>query len=403
MAGSAATEKDFAEEIRQAQSHGLDGFVLNCGSWDKEPRYHAYGKLIFAAASKLSTDFKLLFSADKLPLDETVAMVTEFYDHPNMYRFRGKPVLSTFAGGEKAWTRAFLTPLAAAGKPVFFVPFFFPRDPIGRITERFTDRNLAQLIADNSFVDGFFFFGASGQGDEIAQVSKKIGQAWHSAGKLYMAPVTPYYCGLPQNNRVFESRGFEGMAAQWEAAINVGAQWVEIVTWNDWGESTYVASFGSPSTTDLWNGNWGPRLSHEAYLAASIYYIRWFKTGDRSIHEDKLFWFYRLAPHSQPGQISPNGVNAIFSPNGADKLEDRVFVTVFLTAAAQVNIASGDRQYTFTLPAGMHHLDAEFADGPQRFSMARNGRILLKGDGAFPITENNWSNFDYLSGQASHL
>ena len=397
MAGSTATEQDFAEEIHQAESHGLDGFVLNCGSWDKEPRYHAYSKLIFAAASKLGTDFKLLFSADGLPLDETIAMVSEFYDHPNMYRFRGKPVLSTFAGGEKAWAQAFLTPLAAAGKPIFFVPFFFPRDPIGRITGRFTDRNLAQLIADNSFVDGFFFFGAGGQGDEIAQVSKKIGQAWRRAGKLYMAPVTHYYCGIsPKNNTVFESRGFEGMAAQWEAAINVGAQWVEIVTWNDWGESTYVASFGSPSTTKLWNGNWGPRLSHEAYLSASIYYIRWFKTGDQSIHEDKLFWFYRLAPRSQPGQID----NAVYYPNGADRLEDRVFVTVFLTAAAQVNIASGDRQYAFTLSAGIHHLDSEFADGPQRFSMARNGRTLLEGDGAFPISRDNWANFNYLSGQA---
>lgn len=403
MAGGGVTEQDFAAEIRQAQSHGLDGFVLNCGSWDQEPRYHANGELIFAAASKLGTGFKLFFSADGLPPDQVIAMVSEFYDHPNMYRFRGKPVLSTFAG-DKAWAKAFLTPLATAGKPVFFVPFFYPRDLIGGSTDGFTDRNMAQLIANTGFVDGFFFFGAGGQGDEIARLSKQIGQAWRRADKPYMAPVTPYYCGLsPQNNRVFESRGFEGMAAQWEAAINVGAQWVEIVTWNDWGESTYVASFGSPSTSEFGKGSWwGPRISHAGYLAASSYYIRWFKTGDRSIHKDELFWFYRLAPRSQPGHID-NPVNAIYYPQGADKLEDRVFVTAFLAAAAQVSIASGDRQYTFMLPAGVHHLDAEFSNGPQRFSMVRNGRTLLNGDGAFPITDNNWANFNYLSGQAVHL
>jgi glucan endo-1,3-alpha-glucosidase len=403
MAGAGVTKQDFAAEIRQAQAHDIDGFVLNCGGWSKEPDYPARASLMFAAASDLGTKFKLFFSTDGLTPDETVSMVTEFYDHPNMYRFQGRPVLSTFAGDE-ARAEAFLTPLATAGKPVFFVPFFYPRDPIGRDTERFTNRNLAQLVAENGFVDGYFYFGASGQGDVIAQRSRKIGQAWRDAGKFYMAPATPYYGALgPNNLRVFEYRGFEGMAAQWEAAINVGAQWVEIVTWNDWGEMTYVASFGSPSTTDLWNGHWGPRLSHEGYLAASTYYIRWFKTGDKRIHEDKLFWFYRLAPHSQPGQIDLDDGNVMGYPGGADKLQDRVFVTVFLTAPAQINIASGDRQYVFTLPAGVHHLDPEFADGPQRFSMARNGKTLLKGDGAFPITENNWAPFNYLSGQADHI
>ena len=125
MAGSDVTEQDFAAEIRQAQSHSLDGFVLNCGSWDREPRYHAYGKLIFAAALQSGTSFKLLFSADGLPIDEAVSMVGEFYDHPNMYRFRGKPVLSTF-GGDDEWGKAVLKSLADMGKPITFVPFFFP-------------------------------------------------------------------------------------------------------------------------------------------------------------------------------------------------------------------------------------------------------------------------------------
>jgi glucan endo-1,3-alpha-glucosidase len=399
MAGGGVTKQDFAAEIKQAQAHGVDGFALNCGSWDKEPSYHARSSLMFSAASELGTNFKLLFSADQLRLDETIAMVTEFYDQPNMYRFQGRPVLSTY-GGDDEWGKALLKSLSDLGKPITFVPFFYPKG----LDKRFTPRNVNRLVKENIYADGYFFFGAGGPGDELAQANKQIGEAWRQAGKLYMASATPYYCALgPKNNRVFESRGFEGMAAQWEAAINVGAQWVEIVTWNDWGESTYVASFGSSSTTDLWNGHWGPRLSHAAYLAASNYYIRWFKTGDRSIHEDELFWFYRLAPRSQPGQIDPDDANAIGYPSGAPKLEDRVFVTAFLTAPAKVNIASGDRQYVFTVPEGVHHISAEFANGPQRFLMVRDGRTLLKGEGAFPIEENNWSNFGYLSGQADHL
>ena len=392
-AGEHATELDFAAEIQQAQSHGLDGFVLNCGSWDREPRYHTYGTKIFAAAATLGTNFKLLFSADRLSVDETVTMVTEFYDHPNMYRFRGRPMLSTF-GGDDEWAKALLKSLEDMGKPIVFVPFFFPKG----FDKRLTDANVAQLIADNGYVDGFFYFGAGGPGDAIARTSERIGEAWSRAGKLYMAPVSPYYRGLgPRNYRVFETRGFEGMAAQWKAAIDTGAQWAEIVTWNDWGESTYVASFGPPGATNLWGRHWGPLLSHEAYLAASAYFIRWFKTGIQRIERDDLFWFYRLASRMEPGRSLPDNATTSF-PAGSDRLEDHVFVTVFLIDAARLKIESGDRTYEFALAAGVHHLNAEFAEGSQRFSLHRHGRAILAGEGAFPISRDNWANFNYLAG-----
>jgi hypothetical protein len=189
------------------------------------------------------------------------------------------------------------------------------------------------------------------------------------------------------------------MAAEWEAAINIGAQWIEIVTWNDGGESTYVASFGPPDATDLWGGGWGPLLSHGAYLAASAYYIRWFKTGIRMIDKDEFFWFYRLTPRSQEGHPTPRSV-LLGYPYGAEKLEDHVFTSVFLTAPAHVIIVSGKRRYKFELLAGVHHLNVEFGEGAQEFSLVRAGRTVLVGHGQFPISRDNWSNFNYLSGSA---
>jgi len=402
VGGEHAPVDDYTKEIRQAQSRGVDGFALNCGSWTEQPRYRAIATRIFKAAAALGMGFKLFFSADGLSPDQVVAMVSEFYEHPNMLRFARKPVLSTFAG-DKAWAEAFLTPLATAGKPVFFVPFFFPRDLFGHNTERFTDRNLAQLIADNGFVDGYFYFGAGGSGDDIADRSIKVGQAWRRAGKLYMAPLCPYYRGLgPRNYRVFETRGFEGMAREWEAAIAADAQWVEIVTWNDWGESTYVSDFGSPTSTDVWNGHWGQLPSHAAYLAASAYYIRWFKTGIQRIDRDDLYWFYRLSPREKPGFDNPENKTEGF-PSGVENLEDRLFLTVFLVAPAQIDVESGDRRYRFPLSAGVHHLSADFALGPQKFRVEREGRTILAGQGAFPVSDDNWANFNYLSGQASRI
>lgn len=392
--GNDASVATLAHELSQAQSSGIDAFALNCGSWTEEPRYRATTTKLFKAAASLETDFRLFFSADGLPPRVVVEMVSEFYDHPNMLRVGGKPLLSTFDGNAE-WAKAFLTPLSEAGKPLTFVPFFFPEGH----PKVFSDRNVAKLIAENPYVDGFFFFGAGGSGKGIAHDSERIGEAWHRAGKDYMAPVTPYYRGLGRNYRVFETRGFEGMALQWEAAIAVDAQWVEIVTWNDWSEATYVEDIGAPATTRIGGGHWGQLLSHAAYLAASAYYIRWFKTGERRIDRDDLYWFYRLSPRSSPGTIDPDSRRPTL-PKGVENLEDRVFVSAFLVAPAEIHIESGDRHYRFDVPAGVHHLGADFALGAQKFSVKRGDRTILAGEGAFPITKDNWANYDYLSGQA---
>ena len=397
--GDDASVAALAAEIKQAQARGIDAFALNCGSWTEEPRYRATTTKLFRAAASLGSDFKLFFSADGLAPDVVVAMVSEFYGHSNMLRVAGRPLLSTF-DGDTEWAKAFLDPLEDAEKPVTFVPFFFPEGK----AKVFTARNIAKLIADNSYVDGFFLFGAAGSGTEIARASQKVGEAWRRAGKLYMAPVSPYYRGLGyrENYRVFETRGFEGMALQWEAAIAVGAQWVEVVTWNDWSEASYVEDLGAAATDHIAGGYWGQLLSHAAYLAASEYYIRWFKTGVRRIDRDDLYWFYRLSPRAVPGRSTPRGRKPAF-PKGVENLEDRVFISAFLTAPAQITIESGKRRHQLDVDAGVHHLGVDFALGAQKFSVVRNGRTILAGDGAFPITDENWANYDYLSGQARRV
>lgn len=395
MAGHNATVAQLADEIRQAQSVGLDGFALNCGSWVAEPYYRAIATRMFQAAASLTHPFKLFFSADGLTPEETASMVSEFYEHPNMLRHQGRPLLSSF-GGDDAWGKAVTAALASAGRPVVFVPFFFPNG----LDKRFTEANIARQIDENGYADGFFYFGAAGTGNDLADKNAKIGEAWRRAGKLYMASVTPFYRGLgPTNYRVFETRGFEGMAREWEAAIAADAQWVQIVTWNDWGESTYVASLGPPTATELWDGHWGRLLSHEAYLAASAYYIRWFKTGVKHIERDDLFWFYRLSAKRIPGRDQPDHPPESY-PRGFQQLEDRIFLTSFLVAPATVKMASGGRLHQFAAPAGMAHFSAKFGQGPQRFSVERNGVTILAGTGAFPVGDDNWGNFNYLSGQA---
>ncbi len=273
--------------------------------------------------------------------------------------------------------------------------------PFSPITELPEDRHVEQVFSTFSDLDGYFYFGAAGRGDQIARCNERLAVTWLGAGKVFMASVTPFYRGFGGNYRVYETEGYRGLAAEWESAIRSGATWVEIVTWNDWGEASYVAPFGGPADTGHWNGHWGPMLSHEGFLDLSRYYIEWFKTGKApAIQRDELFYAYRLHPKDLEGRIKP-GEATLGRPRGADVLRDHVFATVLLTAPARLNIHSGDRAQGFDVEAGVHHLEMPFGLGPQRFVLTRNGQVLIDKTGEHPISRDGWSNFNVFAGSAT--
>jgi hypothetical protein len=397
-AGSEATINDFRKEIQAAQAAGIDGFALNCGDWtNREPYYKQRSQLIYQAAKDLGTGFKLFVSADfatGLTTAEVRDMVETFRDHPNQFRHDGKPVLSTFGGGTNI--TEFVDREFTGGREICYVPFYYPQPAV----ENPGREPLEQIARLNPSLDGYFSFGAAGMPEDIVASCVAAAEIWRGRGKIYMHPVTPFYRGLKGNYRVYESDGFAGMARQWENAIRTGADWVEIVTWNDWGEASYVAPFGAPAATNLWNGHWGPMLSHAGFLAASRHYIDWFKTGRQpSITRDQLFYFYRLHPKEVPGY--PHVIGKPGFPANVATLQDRVFVTAFLRESGTLAVQSGTHQEHFQLPPGVSHVAVPFQLGTPRFTLTRGARTVIDKAGEWAITTNGWSNLNYFSGSAS--
>ncbi len=393
--GGASKVEDYQREIRAAQSAGIDGFALNCGGWTlREPHYKQRSLLIYQAAKELGTDFKLFISADYasgLTSEETRDMVETFRTHPNQFRHEGKPVLSTFGGGRTQ--TEFVRKAFTGDRAICYVPFYYPTPA----AEMPNQAQVEQVFRDHGAdLDGFFHFGAAGTPAQITESNHRLAQKWLGAGKLFMAGITPYYRGLGGNYRVYDSRGVEGLARQWEGAIRDKATWVELVTWNDWGEASYLAPFGSAYETHFWSGHWGPMLSHAALLDASRYYIEWYKSGKQSkISEDTLFYAYRL---------HPKAVSADKLPGGANKLADEVFASLFLTAPARFTIHSGTTEKSFDLPAGVNHLSMPFAPGTQRFVLTRGSETIIDKTGEQDISATDaWGNFNLFVGEAKPL
>lgn len=398
-AGRAASIDDYIAEIKLAQSKGIDGFALNNGGWEKnEPDYKVRTRLIYEAARRLNSGFKLFISADGRALEELDDILNTVRNHPNQFMYRGAPVLSTYSAGRASGLE--VSKLADRAKELgaFFVPYFFPR-PIAREVPLLSDmKGISDTVSN---LDGFFYFGAAGTGDQIANANLMAAKFWKSKGKIFMASVTPFYFGQERNFRIFETAGFEGMTAEWRAAIDANADWVQIVTWNDWRESTYVSPFPLKSPSD---GRLPDErlLSHSAYLDASRYFIDWFKSGvEPAVTRDQLYYFYRLSPKSIPVAVSLDRDLGVGFPRGIEAVEDNVYVTVFLKQPATVIIKSGGSQKSFSVAAGMHNLSFPFSIGPQSFSVLRKGEVVIEKIGEKEISSREQiGRSNYFSGSA---
>ncbi|TDN70720.1 glycoside hydrolase family 71 protein [Paraburkholderia sp. BL10I2N1] len=401
--GPNACIDDYIAEVRDAQQRGIDGFALNCGGWNRsEPLYRARVLTMYRAAEQFGNGFKLFVSADGKAQNELDDIVHTTAGLPAQLTVGGKPVVSSYALGGKdaAHCEALIAQAESLG--AHFVPHFVPSTGEAEISDA-----VASEVANRCrAAQGYFYFGAAGAPDSLARSIEHLAGALKPAGKLFMAPVTPYYRGLASgtNYRAFETGGFSGMASEWLAAIRANVDWVQIVTWNDWAESTYVAPIGSNSRAQVYNPRFGALLSHTAYLDASRYFIEWFKRGAApAITQDRFFYFYRLHPVGV-GAMTGIGasVGAATAPRSRTPLTGQIHVTTFLAEPAILTIVQGGARTAHDLPAGVSEVAVPSIPGTPRFTLIRNGRTIAERKGEEPIRSNDLSGaFNYFSGSSA--
>jgi len=142
---------------------------------------------------------------------------------------------------------------------------------------------------------------------------------------------------------------------------------IEIISWNDYGESTYVA----PTTgAQLGSQAWVDGYDHSAWLHMTKYFATAYKTGSYpAITNDIVYVWAR--PHPKDA----NAPDSVGKPKNYELFEDAMFAVVLATQSATLQLNS----HSFNVPPGFSQYSIPMAGGDaMKATLIRNGAAVVK-------------------------
>jgi glucan endo-1,3-alpha-glucosidase len=188
---------------------------------------------------------------------------------------------------------------------------------------------------------------------------------------------------------------------RWEEVLTLKPPLIEIVTWNDYGESHYIGPVNRryPGDNDGSKVYADTDMPHVAFRALAKLYIAAYKAGMTSvdvslIQEDQVMYWYRTAPKGAIASSDP-----LPPPRGRDLVNDVVFVVTALKEPGQLKVTSGPTVTTVGVGAGVAITWATMGVGTQSFEVSRNGATVLQGTATKQITSSpSIYNFNVFTG-----
>ncbi|EIM79643.1 glycoside hydrolase [Stereum hirsutum FP-91666 SS1] len=367
----AYTESDWASDIAEAAAQGLDGFVLNMGVDDWQPARIADA---FTAAEASSTGFKLMISLDVSSLTcATSSDVTNLRALATAHSTSAAyltmctdgtalPMLSTFDGencgfGEAGWNTV------ASG--FYFAPGFFDISSTGwptwDIVNAAFNWNSAWPLTDT---DISFDSDTTWIGDT-------------PSGKGYVAAASPWFYthyGVDTYNKNWIYRPDDWLLAnRWEELVTNRdlVDMVEVVTWNDYSESSYVT--GIKGSLPLNSDEWVTGYDHTSWLKMMSYYITAYKTGTYpAITKDEIYLWGRLYPKAAVATL-----DTVPIPTNADWTTDTLWAVIFAESSGSATISCGSQTTSANLSAGVNKLSLPLTTTCQvEATISRNGAVV---------------------------
>ena len=403
------TVAGYTIEIQQAQTAGIDGFVMDMFCWDPATTcstggfdYRTIVGYMFQAALNLNNGFKIILAEDCQGSSGCAAsgglMMTMFANHPNYFHYNGRPVVSAFndhlntASGfsDNTFFTSWLGGITGAGFNPYFIPIFKLGTFVGGDPVTTYNNYLAGFTPwVQGMVQGLGSF--TGFIPTLYQQNvTAISQVATSKGNLtFMNAVSSWFAILRllaanQQSEFLEFNGGEGLASLWSSIRTNNPPLVMVASWNDYTES-YMGPASQADLTIADDGSWQITadylFGHSGFTDLNRYYIQWWKTGVQPTWPDAMYVFYRIAPQSVVASSSPITPPAVlWNPQGNATLDD-VYVTTILKDSATMRVTSGGNVTDTSVGAGLVHTRVPFTVGAQSFDLIRNGVTLIHIDG----------------------
>jgi Glycosyl hydrolase family 71 len=351
-------------EVRMAIARGITGFTIDVMSGKEAADSDSHLNMLLKAAKAVDPRFKIVvmpdISALKTDANAVSQIIAAAAASDAAYRLDdGRLVVSAFNAGlnPPAWWQSIFDQLSSRGIRVAFVPTFLgwggQAASFAAISHGFSDWGTATAASSDN-------------------MKRDPSLAHEGYGKLYMMPVDPQQY-RPKDSQYWEAGNSATFRSAWMSAISAGADWIQLVTWSDFSESSEVEPYTDTTLrSDIGTG----------FYDLTGYYATWFLTGVQPpITHDVLYYFYRREPTNaaSPAQSAANKLT------GGAPAENNIELVSFLTAPATVKITIGGRSFSQDAAAGISSFKVPTAPGNPQFTLSRNGADIFSFQGPVQI------------------
>ncbi|MDT5008699.1 MAG: hypothetical protein QOH57_316 [Mycobacterium sp.] len=369
---------DVATDISQAKSVGIDGFAVDVvdpsAQDDGINRVLEQARAIGGFAIQITADMS--GAAGTLNEADFARSFAPFLKAAAAQRLSdGRVVFGAFFAEHKPtswWATALDLLRTAYGVNVAFVPTFL--DAASNLDA------FASVSYGLSSWGTRYPAGVNPTNTEAGSAVDVIRRA-HRLGRLWMQPVA-YQDNRPKQGRFEESENGVTSRSAWRIAVDENAEWVNLITWNDYAETTAFA----PSAKHGW------RLLDMAAWEIAVY-----KYGSPpEVRRETLYVSHR----TQPFAARPSFPETQLMHNtGLTPPRDTIEVESFAFAPATVVARVGDTWHLCDVPAGVGVCTFPLAPGRISVMLSRDNVATVTVTSPFEVTDTPFvQDLQYVAG-----
>ncbi|KAH7033736.1 glycosyl hydrolase family 71-domain-containing protein [Microdochium trichocladiopsis] len=362
---------DWKTDIGLAQAAHIDAFALNIAA--NSPFNDQSIANAFDAAGALG--FHLFFSFDYAgggawPASSVKSLLNQYKGHGAYYLYNGKPFASTFEGWQNSadWVDI------RASTNAFFMPDWSSKSA----------KEALELTP--GVTDGLFSWAA-----------------WpYGADDMYTVVDNSYTTFL---------KGAPYMMPQ---VLTIQPEFVEIISWNDFGESHYIGPlWESQYTTNFGAGNppynYAKDHPHDSWRQLLPFYIDMYKNNNSAVGQEAVVGWYRpiVGSACTTGGTTANTMSQVQCEQAPDTVvQDRVFVDALLAGEKPGTVTIGGVSQGITWEnkpvggIGIYHGSVPFNGNTGPVTVSVSGVGSFDGPAITTSCTNNIQNYNAWTGYA---